>query len=812
MPASAFAADEREGCAEAAVCPICFAELIANREEVGALTYQECRVEQTLYHLGCITMMLCHEGSREKCQAAAENGSSTSGTTRETDAEKDAPMMQVSLGLSPMTRQKVNGFALVPPIDELEKWIKFMDWKCAGHVDLVDLAVQLSLSLPVSQSVAELALRRYKDASHAKPMVIKPMPESLGAGMEAGPMSPDEASSEAFAAKEQSSNVEASASTEPSSTTELSKDHDDKSMVAEADSVLSMVEFRSTVLPHIMERLSELRAASKTKSGKHSARRVTLPELDWRVEPNVIDLDMMAADLWSLSDICSLQAVSKQLRPLARLILVSEACMYLECPLEVARSKMRGPRQTIAAVRLLSHNVDWGDVRAFEAAVSALDTDEEIVLQSVPTLLAGMVARGDQRALAVVASRLHHPWCGVRRAAVAAMEQIAVVGDPLVIEAFVGRLGDSDSSVRWRAVQALMQTANAGNQHALTSIYRCLVSPRVAGGSFQNQAETKRALLKVMGTLAKKGDQQAIAAAAAQLVDGSFSVRIAALTIFGQLAERGDDFVIETLLSTLEVSDPHMRWAALPALAQVSLHGDSRVVDALLRELSSQHTFIQQEALRAITQVADMAQPHIAKCVAGLCFVEDSTTRWAAVQTLGAMIADNPTSAGVQKTSHDIAAQALASRLEDEDALVRLDAARHLGHMNKSLADTLPAHSEDMDSLLASMEQSRDPEPSEEFTETAHVACSAGPSILRCAFDACKGPDAGEWTTKPFPVTPYLQCSREGSESQGEAEPPFPVDHPARFGLDDLQGRIQMPAAPKTCSWGEGRSIWRAYL
>jgi hypothetical protein len=126
------------------ICPICLDELAKNRQEVGALTFTGQRIEQELYHVGCVTMMLCHRG--------AINLKSING-----------PEPQISWGLSPVTRKTVDGFMQMPQLANRTKWIDFVDWRSTGQITVEELLALVSATLQIDQAALELLETKCQD-------------------------------------------------------------------------------------------------------------------------------------------------------------------------------------------------------------------------------------------------------------------------------------------------------------------------------------------------------------------------------------------------------------------------------------------------------------------------------------------------------------------------------------------------------------------------------------------------------------------------------------------------------------------------
>eukprot|EP00435_Cladocopium_sp_Y103_P073142 s2_g42.t1 len=117
----------REVAVEQVVCPICFEALSDLPNQVGALSFEGHRVETALYHRECVlnpvTRRLIFESSTGRA-------------------------------VSPLTRQQVDNFKLMPSLTESEAWVDFVDWNCDGHLDIQEVCFTVAALLPVDDAYA----------------------------------------------------------------------------------------------------------------------------------------------------------------------------------------------------------------------------------------------------------------------------------------------------------------------------------------------------------------------------------------------------------------------------------------------------------------------------------------------------------------------------------------------------------------------------------------------------------------------------------------------------------------------------------
>jgi len=62
-----------------------------------------------------------------------------------------------------MTRQIVDGFALMPPIVDQDRWVGFVDWNGDGRLDVAEVAAAVCAMLPVDENKVERLVRQSFD-------------------------------------------------------------------------------------------------------------------------------------------------------------------------------------------------------------------------------------------------------------------------------------------------------------------------------------------------------------------------------------------------------------------------------------------------------------------------------------------------------------------------------------------------------------------------------------------------------------------------------------------------------------------------
>jgi len=117
----------REAAVEKVVCPICFEALSDLPNQVGALSFAGHRVETALYHRECVL------------------NPKTGRLVFETETGH---------AVSPLTRQKVDNFKLMPSLTESEDWVRFQDWNGSGKLDVQKVCFAVAALLPVDDAYA----------------------------------------------------------------------------------------------------------------------------------------------------------------------------------------------------------------------------------------------------------------------------------------------------------------------------------------------------------------------------------------------------------------------------------------------------------------------------------------------------------------------------------------------------------------------------------------------------------------------------------------------------------------------------------
>lgn len=496
------AADE-----DMASCPICFGEFIGGKTvaEVGALTFQGKRVERSLYHVGCITMMLFHKGSI----AASADGS------------WDQP--QISWGLSPMTRTPVDGFSPMPSLEDADAWAKFVDWRGAGSVAAEDLSLAISAVLPFSEEGAESLVREIcPDCTGgvlAKSVKDVLLPELRRRAKKLGIATGAEEREAAERARAADNEKAAERYAEIlcdflECCIDPAFGHHDAEAVLPALKALREVspEGSAPRAAKVAIRWLQHRAAKGGESAAEQVRqaaRALLQHAARRGDTALLsDLAPVLEDrneLVRLSAVQALQALHGSSRVTA---LLNERLL-----------RDRAPKVRVAAAAALMQAAAPGDVAALDSLGLACGDADGAVKEKALLALSHVAEKGDKRAIGVITAQLQHSDFKVRRNATAALGKVAFRGDAEVLRLVYGMMKESDPDVRWGGVCALAHIAHVGDCRAIKALSEQAV---------QREFWLRSAVMNALGQLVLSTDYKGTKVVQDATKDSDMTVRRAA--------------------------------------------------------------------------------------------------------------------------------------------------------------------------------------------------------------------------------------------------------------------------------------------
>lgn len=553
-----------------ACCPICYGDLCSNTAELGALTQQGKRLEQSIYHAGCVTMMLCHTG-------------------RVLNADMLQP--EISWGVSPVTRKPVDGFMRMPLLRDRTAWFQFADWKCDGQLDVEELAAICSAMLPIDENSADDFVRQTFGMGPAEYFVEADMESRIVPVLE--------------------SNAVTSAA---------------RGLTQYAKAIADMRRLGNAALRTMTLQLQPLRATSRFGS-EVAAAMVTRGIGDLVLEhfsadlsrPSFCDVDLATkalggiaprGDPFAVELLCRLFASADEtIRATARAVLprvAGRASPAQHIILRYVRHKavtvkelavdvlgdvsMRGDPAAINGVKkamldrdagvrraavhtlgMVSPLKDWSSCEALLPRLS--DVAREVRIEA--GMVFSQLAPRSEKAISAVRNRLlKTTFVEDRETLMSCLANIASRGDTEVLKAITAQLGDECRDVRRAAVSAISSCANHGDWRSLRAIAKVVHEDLDAQVVFWG--------IRALQKLANAGDNRALEALASRFGgDGdswkkavhrptNAAIKYQAVKSFGELARVGDEWAFQKILALTSDTDYQMRIAALETTVRIA--------------------------------------------------------------------------------------------------------------------------------------------------------------------------------------------------------------------------------------------------
>jgi len=307
-----------------------------------------------------------------------------------------------------------------------------------------------------------------------------------------------------------------------------------------------------------------------------------------------------------------------------------------------------------AAARTLGRATSRGDARAITGLVRVLQDQRDEVVQSALSSLGMIARRGDSTVVDALLEQLGSGGSWLTKSATAsALAQVAEFGEERVVSALLEKLNEPHEEVRRAAMAALPQLADASDRHLIDLLIDTLActssipDARAAAASLlgkvvgdahglgrgistivvsallmhaRNASENwlvRRACVDALTQIVPKGQVDIVHGLIPLAHDEDTGVRQAAIEAFTLLAPRGHEDIVRSLLPILDGSGgsddeklPFMRKAAVEALGAVAKVGDARVVQVLLARLNDPSDGVREaagEALKRVSEAGDDA-------------------------------------------------------------------------------------------------------------------------------------------------------------------------------------------------------------
>lgn len=590
------------------------------REELGALTHQGNRVERTLYHSSCITLMLAHSGSLLRRPGVGKG-------------------FEISWGLSPVSRTPVDGFLKMPSLSDQRAWVEFIDWRRNGHVDVEDLAAVMAAMLPIDEHSSEGLVRKNfrvdqggiisqgELALHVLPHLERECKELCGGNctllqtvtpfMEAAKglrLLPDTAS--LYVLRVASS---------------------ESLRVVRILFVLELCHFLSSACR---------RPWGKLEVARNQAAASALALMAREQDRSVVRCCMLLLE----QDREAVRGLALQILPFIRT--QSDAYTIAEVSL---RLEHVSPQVQAAAIGVLAVICGPGDQQCVKTILEKLCLLDASVCIAAIQALGNLAQPGDQTVIRAIAQQLfqnEHPKC--KEAAEDALFQLAK-GDGPTIEKFVLELSFQDEEICMQSLRVLSSISEVGDQRVIDALLSLIVrstvhaSPsmiigRGSGAKPCISARLKAAAIVTLGKISENGDTRALVAICPAVHERDcFQVADAAIRSIGCIAKTGDRRaarVLNTVFS--EHFQSHfkgpkcrltsLRLAALEMLEQLGAGGDDYICDVVMSLFENKDLEVRRQAVMSAGKVAKRGDPSVVRSLQQVNQVEGDQIVKAAVQ------------------------------------------------------------------------------------------------------------------------------------------------------------------------------------
>ncbi|MDQ1275567.1 MAG: hypothetical protein QG610_1141 [Euryarchaeota archaeon] len=248
-----------------------------------------------------------------------------------------------------------------------------------------------------------------------------------------------------------------------------------------------------------------------------------------------------------------------------------------------------------------------------------------------------------------------------------AAEALGQMGSEKAVEPFLAALHDEDEFVRWMATKALGKIRSDKTSERFTDILR------------DKSHYVRREAAKALGTA---GSEKTLDHLVLALSDEDEFVRKAAAEALG---ERGtqiadSETAADALVNMLNDKSHFVRLEAAKALGMVRFR---EAIYPLLFVLGDENRFVRKEAAKALGQ---LESERVLELLIQAVESENQFVRQGAVRALG-QINSNGNSNGNPNQIPDKVFDSLDSAFEDEDKLVRREAARSLENISKNMPE-----------------------------------------------------------------------------------------------------------------------------
>lgn len=287
-----------------------------------------------------------------------------------------------------------------------------------------------------------------------------------------------------------------------------------------------------------------------------------------------------------------------------------------------------------AAIGVLGHVASKGHALAAQALVQSLADPRDEVVQASVEALSSVARRGDQNVVNALLAKLQDSactWPTARDAALALM-QLAERGDTRVVALLLDKLGDPHEEVRRAAMAALPQVAEPDEE-----LYAKLLT-RLRRSS--SSGDSRACAASLLGILATEGGSSICSIRCVLLdlatdVEEGWLLRCAAIEALSSIFSSGDQQLVDSVIPCLSDADTGVRQSSVNLIAQLATYGDAHTVRVLLKMLGEeQFPFIRADVARALGRVAAVGHRLVVDALLARLSDTSSSVRDAAAEAL----------------------------------------------------------------------------------------------------------------------------------------------------------------------------------
>lgn len=608
------------------------------RAELGALTHQGLRVECTLYHAGCIMLMLAHRGSMLRTRMDVSDG------TQETGVE-------ISWGLSPISRKPVDGFLKMPSLDTQRDWVKFVDWRRTGKTCASDLAVVIGALLPIGEEAADDFVNHTFEVGtngvvseeemmrKVFPFLEAKCPDLCGesAGFREGRQVLRQTTPFMAAAAHvrMLPNVDELIALRPLSRRfhalagELL--HQELCHVIRTDAARANQFFMQA-----RRRIESAVAALHQLAPKDDAKAIkAVASLLDCGDDEVRDIGFRALPcLASQGNGCAIAEATRRLQdtPVSVRRLAIDLLLTLALPGDegciaavLPRAGDEDARVRATAAELLGQLPHAGHRSAIEV-LSQLIGDDDPQVKHMAGLALPLIARGDAASIALFCQGLTSEDWSTRLKGIRGLALIAEKGDQVVLKALTvclkrvsaepaeqrnlrkvaeaGAKGNCRSMVKRSVLTAIGRVAERGDKRVLKWLVSYIRDP---------DCDVVEAAMRALARIVDLGDRRSAVRAITSVFDdrrrGPYAaLRVHAVEVLALLAERGDTFIAKAIEPRFADCDPAVREVAVRTVGQILTPSDIHILEGLANAAKSDPSLVvKRSAARALDEIAEAA-------------------------------------------------------------------------------------------------------------------------------------------------------------------------------------------------------------